>query len=259
MNPTVNELYAFLNEKIPSALSCEWDNDGLMVASDGSREVKKILLTLDVSKKTLNMAKARGCDAVISHHPLIFKPLKSVTEADTTADIVISAVKSDVAVMSFHTRLDALSGGVNDALCELIGVTDTVPFGPEGEKIGRLGTLSFEATAETLALSVKAALGADAVRLTAQDKSKSVKKIAVLGGGGKDFVLPAVRAGADVLITGEIGYNTGVTAEDAELAVIEAGHYFTEAPVLERLRSMIAEAYPSVSFEFFVSNPTQTY
>lgn len=256
MNPNVKELYAYLSESIPTSLSCEWDNDGLMVASDGSRTVNKILLALDVSKNVIAEAKSLGCDTVISHHPLIFKPMKSVNEADTTSEIVISAVRDGIAVMSFHTRLDALRGGVNDVLSELIGVKDATEFGPSGEQIGRLGTLDSEMTAKALALHVKNVIGADAVRLT--DSGKPVTKVAVLGGGGKDYVVPAAYAGADVLITGEIGYNTAVIAADLGISVIEAGHYFTEAPVLAMLESLIARKFPDVAFEHAASNPTVT-
>lgn len=256
MNPNVNELYAYLASNIPSTLSCDWDNDGLMVASDGKRTVNKILLALDVSKKVIAEAKERGCDAVISHHPLIFKPMKSVNEADPTAEIVISAVRDGIAVMSFHTRLDALRGGVNDVLSELIGVKETSDFGPAGEEIGRIGTLDAETSARELALHVKNVLGADAVRLT--DSGRPVRKVAVLGGGGKDYVIPAARAGADVLVTGEIGYNTAVIAADLGISVIEAGHYFTEAPVLTMLESLIARKFSNIAFEHAVSNPTVT-
>lgn len=256
MNPNVKELYAYLSESIPTSLSCDWDNDGLMVASDGNRTVNKILLALDVSKAVIAEAKRRGCDAVISHHPLIFKPMKSVNEADPTAEIVISAVRDGIAVMSFHTRLDALRGGINDVLSEAIGVKETTDFGPVCEEIGRLGTLEDETAAKKLALHVKNVLGADAVRLT--DAGKPVRKVAVLGGGGKDYVVPAARAGADVLITGEIGYNTAVIAADLGISVIEAGHYFTEAPVLAMLESLISRKFSDVAFERAVSNPTVT-
>ncbi len=257
-NPNVNELYSYLDSEISSSLSCDWDNDGLMVASCGEKTVDRVLLTLDVSKKALKTAKELGCDAVISHHPLIFKPLKSVTEKDSTADIVITAVKEEIAVMSFHTRLDAADGGVNDALSEVIGVRDTECFGPSGEEIGRIGMLKEELDLKKFALFVKSALGADSVRVTAADPTKKVRKIAVLGGSGKDYVIPAACMGADVLVTGEIGYNTAVTAEDLGIAVIEAGHFFTENPVLSVLRSMISVKYPDILFEYVNSNPTLT-
>lgn len=256
MNPNVNELYAYLSANIPSSLSCDWDNDGLMTAVKGGSTVNKVLLSLDVSKKVIEKAKELGCDAVISHHPLIFKPMRSVTEADPTAEIVIFSIVEGVAVMSFHTRLDALDGGVNDVLANVIDVKNTKNFGPAGEEIGRIGTLDTETSAKDLALRVKNALGADAVRLT--DSGRNVRTVAVLGGGGKDYVIPAYLAGADVLVTGEIGYNTAVIAADLGISVIEAGHYFTEALVLPMLESLILREFPGITVEYENSNPSVT-
>lgn len=253
-SPNVNELYLYLNEKIPSALSCDWDNDGLMVAANCDRKVNKILLALDVTDSVVREAKERGCDTIISHHPLIFKPLSSLNTSDPVAKTAIACVVDDIAVMSFHTRLDALVGGVNDVLAELIGVMDTSEFGPHGEEIGRIGVLEHETTPKQLALQIKKILGADSVRLT--DASRPVKKVALLGGGGKDYVIPAKLAGADAFVTGEINYNTAVTARDCGISVIEAGHYFTEAPVMAFIKELVKREFPSVLFEFAVSNPT---
>ncbi len=256
MIPNVNELYRYLNEKIPMSLSCDWDNDGLMVAADGNRKVNKILLTLDVTKDVVKVAKELSCDVIISHHPLIFKPLASVNDSDSTSEIVICSLLNGISVMSFHTRLDALKDGVNDVLAERIGVKDASEFGPEDEEIGRIGVLDGEMTPTDFALKVKDVLGADSVKLT--DANKPVKTVALLGGRGKDYVLPAKLAGADVFVTGEITYNTAVTAKDSGISVIEAGHYFTEVPVLDFLEKLIEQAFPTVTVERAVSNPTVT-
>lgn len=252
-SPNVNELYCYLNEKIPSSLSCDWDNDGLMVAANCDRKVNKILLALDVSEKIVSKAKELGCDTIISHHPLIFRPLSSLNTSDPTARIAIDCAVNNIAVMSFHTRLDALVGGVNDVLAELIGLRDTSEFGPTGEEIGRIGDLEHDTTSMQLALQLKKILGADSIRLT--DANKPVKKVALLGGSGKDYVIPAKLAGADVFVTGEINYNTAVTAQDCGISVIEAGHYFTEAPVMGFIKELIQCKFPSVRIEFEVSNP----
>lgn len=256
ISPNVNELYAYLNEKIPSSLSCDWDNDGLMVAVNCDRKINKILLALDVTENIVSQAKDMGCDTIISHHPLIFKPLSSLNISDTTARIALACANNDIAVMSFHTRLDAIKGGVNDVFAELIGVRDTSEFGPDGEEIGRIGDLEYETNSKELALRIKKILGADSIRLT--DANKPVKKVALLGGSGKDYVIPAKLAGADAFITGEINYNTGVIARDYGISIIEAGHYFTEAPVLNFIKDLIQREFPSIQIEFAVSNPTIT-
>ena len=106
------ELYFRLSEMIPPSLSCEWDNDGLMVeASD--KEIKKVLVTLDITEKTADHAIKNGYDCIISHHPLIFHPLKALSLDSVSALRAIKLLKHGVSAMSFHTRLDALDGGIH--------------------------------------------------------------------------------------------------------------------------------------------------
>ena len=109
----VAELYEYLNERIPASLSCEWDNDGLMCCPDPDKEVSRVLITLDVTDDAVSAAISGGYDLIVSHHPLVFRPLKSVTPYDITSARVIELIKSDVSVMSFHTRLDAVDGGAD--------------------------------------------------------------------------------------------------------------------------------------------------
>ena len=251
----IRELYSYLKEIMPSELSCDWDNDGLMVCSDDNINVGKILMTLDVTNDAIDYATKHDCNVIISHHPLIFKPIKALVPTDTTAMLAFKAIKNNINIMSFHTRLDASVGGVNDILCEILGVNDTENFGPSGEVIGRIGTVE-RADLESFSYEVKAKLAADSIKVT--DAGKSVERVAVLGGGGKDFVIPAYLAGADTFVTGEINYNTAVIAKDLGINVIEAGHYFTEAPVLKRLVLWIEERFAGLSFEYFTSNSTKS-
>ncbi|HPU18347.1 MAG TPA: Nif3-like dinuclear metal center hexameric protein, partial [Bacillota bacterium] len=114
--PTVKELYSYLSGQIPTSLSSEWDNDGLMVCPDSGAIVNNVLLTLDVTSGALKRAAELGCCVVISHHPLLFHPLKSITDAGAVSQRAIYALQNNITVVSFHTRLDAVIGGVNDVL-----------------------------------------------------------------------------------------------------------------------------------------------
>lgn len=254
MSVTVKELYSYLNGEIPSALSCEWDNDGLMVCRDENRDVKKILLTLDVTDGAIEYAVDGGFDVIISHHPLIFRPIKSLSPSDLTARRAIKSLVGGVSVMSFHTRLDAVDGGVNDVLCELIGVTDAEPFGPTGEEIARVGTVP-PVSIYDFAKTVQTKLGADTVIVTSA--GKDVNRVAILGGDGKDYVTSAVKCGVDTFVTGRCGYNVDVDARDLGINIIEAGHYYTEAPVLCRLAEMIESRFAGILIEYYDSNPTK--
>lgn len=249
----VKELYAFLDKKIPAALSCDWDNDGLMCCPDGKREVKKVLVTLDVTGSAAEKAVNGGYDLIVSHHPFIFKGLKGITDENFIGEKAIRLINHGISVFSFHTRLDALCGGVNDCLAGLLKLKDTEPFGEGG--MGRIGTLENAVSAEELALSVKSALGADGVLLA--DAGRLCRRVAVLGGEGGDDLGDAIACGADAYISGRLGYHTMTDAPDMGISLIEAGHFYTEYPVCARLTELIRTASPNIECDIYFSNKIQ--
>lgn len=251
---TVRELYGLLNQKIPTSLSCEWDNDGLMCAPDGAREVRRVLITLDVTAEAVEKAIASNCDLILSHHPLIFKGLKSISDEAPIPSKVIKLISNGISVMSFHTRLDAVTGGVNDVLAEALGLCEVVPFGEEA--IGRIGTLPEEMTAEDFAKKVKAALHAPSVLLA--DAARPVRRVAVLGGSGSDDLEAARAAGADTYVSGELKYHQLTDAPEEGMNLIAAGHFHTEFPVCEALGAMLTALDPTVEVEIYNNYCIQT-
>ena len=145
----IKELYAALNEKYPTALSCEWDNDGIMCADNLDREVEKVLVALDVTENTVEYAIQNGFDLIISHHPLVFSSQKSLVETKYTQRKLIKLIKAGVCVFSFHTRLDAVNGGVNDVLSNLIGL-ESVEV-DDVDPVGRIGVLPGKTELSTFA------------------------------------------------------------------------------------------------------------
>lgn len=248
----VAQLYSFLDENIPASLSCEWDNDGLMCAPDKSAEVSRVLITLDITAETIEYAKTNGCDVIISHHPLIFKGIKSVSEDNCVSAKVIELIKCGIAAMSFHTRLDAVEGGVNDMLAERLGVKNTSPFGVDGNGIGRVGTLDTPMSLEDFAERVKSALGAPAVLCA--DAGREVYTVALLGGEGGDDIEAARAAGADTYVSGRLGYHAMTDAPEGNMNLIEAGHFYTEYPVCEALESLVKKADATIECIRFFSN-----
>lgn len=229
----VRELYGALDALWSADLSAEWDNDGLMCSADPEKAVKRAVVSLDATLPAILRAKETGA-ILVTHHPMIFRGTGSVVAGDAVPDRIIEAVRSGVAVMSFHTRLDAADGGVNDALASKLGLSGLVKFGDaECPTLGRIGTVpGGPVPLDEFARLVKDALGSTVVRVTGE-VSKPISKAAVVGGSGGDFIEAARRAGADVLVTGEAGYNRAEDgAETGKIAVVEAGHYHSEAPVL---------------------------
>lgn len=252
---TVRELYARLNERIPRELSCPWDNDGLMCCPDGGREVKKVLVTLDVTSAAVDKAVREGYDCVISHHPFIFKGLKTIDDEGAVSAKALRLISSGVSVMSFHTRLDAVEGGVNDTLCALLGIKDAEPIFEEGIALGRVGELECEISACELAARVKKALGAPFVLLS--DVGAPVRRVAVVGGSGKDMIETARGAGADAFVSGRLDYHPMTDAHDENLrpmSLVEAGHFYTEQPVCGTLVKIIADIDEGIVCDIYSSN-----
>ena len=247
---TVKELYEVFERKIPTEMREEWDNDGLMCCPDATAEVKKVFVTLDVTEEIVDYAIERGFDLIISHHPLIFKPLTSLIEVSHIGRKLIKLVSKGISVFSFHTRADKVAGGVNDLLADSLGFSETVPFG-EG-MMGRIGELDEEMTLEDFAFKVKQALGADLVAYS--DGYNAVKRVALLGGDGKSFVKDAIKNGADTYVSGTIGYNVMEEAAEMGINLIEAGHYFTETAVTELFTDIIARADSDIYVETVDSN-----
>lgn len=244
---TVRELYKILNETIPPSLSCPWDNDGLMCCPEPEREVGRVLIALDVTDAVVRCAVEGKYDLIVSHHPLIFKGLKAVNDESFVAAKTIELIRNGIAVMSFHTRLDALEGGVNDVLSAILDLRDAEPFGEEG--IGRIGTLVEPMSVVDFALLVKERLGAPVVALA--DAKRPVRRVAVLGGGGSDDVEAAHAAGADTYVTGELKYHQMIDAPEEGINLVEAGHFYTENPICEKLSQMLLELDPSICVDVY--------
>lgn len=219
-----------------------------MCCPDSEKRVQKILLSLDVTDKTVDAAISGGYDLILTHHPLIFSPIKTLCDQSSVGRRLIRLVQNGISVLSFHTRLDALEGGVNDVLAEVIGLVDVQSFGLPGEEIGRIGSVSPIPFTE-FANWVKSALGAPILEVV--DSGRTVKRVALVGGAGKDYLPAAIASGADTYLTGEMGHHSHLDGADAGINLILAGHYYTEAPVLERLRALAQECDPTLSFGTF--------
>ena len=243
MTMKTTELYEKLNRDIPASLSAEWDNDGLMVLPTPEHEAKKILFVLDVTEAVIDQAMTVGCDLIISHHPFLFRPLPRFCCTDEKTRLVLKLVASGIAVFSFHTRLDAAEGGVNDALAALLALQNVEPFICEDVPLGRVGELP-----APMAFDDFLAFAAKKLRtpqLSYICEGALVRRVALIGGDGKDYIREAQETGADVYLTGQASYNSILDAKGGGMSIIEAGHYHTEAPVLK----LLAERVRALGFE----------
>lgn len=245
---TIRCLYERLSNFYPEKLRCEWDNDGIMCCDNLDKEVSNVLIALDATMETIDYAINNNFDLIVSHHPLVFSSQKSLTTEKFTQSKLIKLIKNGVSVFSFHTRLDATQGGVNDILCHLVGLTNIEVDAVD--PVGRIGTLSTKADINVFSQNVKRALDTPFVLYNGNNM---VERVYVVGGDGKDLISRAIALGADTLLTGRASYNTIIDAKDMGLNIIEAGHFFTENPVCKKIEEDIKSVDNSIKTEIFCS------
>lgn len=234
---TVKQLYSLLEERFPRALCAAWDNDGLSCLPDEERTLSRVLVALDATEAVVDLAIDGGYDLLLTHHPLLFRGVKALTPDATVPRKLLALARAGVAAASFHTRLDAADGGVNDILATALGLHELRAFAPEGEiPCGRIGTLETTLDADALASRVCEALHISRVLVSGKG---DVRTVAVLGGEGGDFVDAARRAGADAFVSGRIGYHRMLDGAEDGIVLIEAGHFATEVAVCHVLADTV--------------------
>ncbi len=253
---TVKELYDRIESILPPIEIEGIDSDGIHTIPDPDKKVKKVLVALDPYDKAVNEAVWGGYDVLLTHHPLFWgEPIPNTPPEHWYNKLN----EARIASFSFHIRLDRANGGVNDILASRLGLTNVIPFDePEISGLGRIGELEAPVTETELAELVKKALDAPMIRYTLLPDGRKIKKVAVLGGSASDAISAAANAGADAIVGGEFKHHTyGYAAfEGKGIAIIEAGHYHTEAPVCKKLLELVSEADPQIKVEILPCNNT---
>lgn len=227
----LSEIIAYFNQRVPPDYSESWDNDGVMLCRDPETEIHRVVTCLDVTGDCASYAIEKGARLIVSHHPLIFSPLKRL---DPSHETLYRLMDAGISVLSFHTRLDACPGGINDLLCRKLSVLEPERYGGE-TGVGRIGGLREALTPRQFARRVRDALGQPAILY---DGGGQIFRVAVISGAGKDFIPEAARRGADCVVTGDIPYHAAMDCIDGGITLIDAGHYGTEIPAAELLAEM---------------------
>ena len=237
----VKDIYDFIGEISPYDYQCEWDNCGLLVG-DIDKEVRKIGVCLDGTMGTLKSAIENGVDLIITHHPVIFAPQKKFTKGN----IAFEAASAGISILSAHTCLDCAEDGVNDVLCEILGIKNTVGVPSEDCTVpmARIGD-SDEMTAEEFSKMVAGKLGTVCGIVKGSSK---VNKVAVCGGSAFDFFFKAVQMGADTYVTGEVKHHELLIAQDMGINLIVAGHYETEKMIVNKIFEYLTPIFSDVEF-----------
>ena len=248
---TVREIYQYLDTLAPFSLQMDFDNAGFLVGR-GDRQVDKVLVSLDITEEVVAEAAKLGCQLIVSHHPVIFFPAKSVTDATPDGRILLSLVEHNIAAVCAHTNLDAVWGGVNDALARKLGLTNIEQLKQDGVDssgrpygIGRVGnTAGVPMYAPAFAAFVTETLGANVVRFV--DARRPVRRVAVGGGACADMLKDALALGCDTFVTADVKYNGFLDAKALGVNLIDAGHYPTEQVVVPVLAKWLADGFAKV-------------
>jgi len=251
MSMTVRRIAEALEELAPLPLQEEYDNAGLQVGLPGAG-VSGVLVCLDVTEATVEEAIRLGCDLIVSHHPLIFKPLKHVTGATYQERCVALALRHGISVYSAHTNLDNAGEGVNYRIASVIGLQDLEWLEEKPVTAGRgcgsgvIGSLPAPERAEDFLRRLKDSFGVECLMHT-DAAGKTLRRVALCGGAGS-FLMDEARArGADAFITGEISYHHFFDAEG--MLIVAMGHYQSERFTIDLLRDFLSSRFPDLRVE----------
>ncbi len=255
---SVQDIYDYIDDFAPFATQLDFDNAGLLVG-DKNAPVGRVLLALDATLAVAREAARKGCGLIVTHHPLIFHPLKAVRPEDPTQAVVAQLVRKNIALICAHTNLDAAPGGVNDVLMDRLGAKVTGVLEPMGDGcgMGRVGELRQAMEPRDFAAHVKKALGARAVRATLGDRP--VKRLAVCGGAGGDLLDLAVSHGADAYVTADVKHHEFLAAQALGVTLVDGGHFATENPVMPALAERLSQAFAKDGVEFLLSTQKEPY
>ena len=244
----IQDVLSALERFAPLPLQESWDNAGLQVGLTEA-EVSGALLCLDVTESVVDEALERGCNLIVSHHPLLFRGLKTISDLTDVQRIVRKVIKHDVAVVSMHTNMDNAEGGVNFKMAEKLRLQDVQFMAPktvEGVTCGSgvMGKLEKPLAARDFVQQVKTAFGVECA-MTNELLERPIARVALCGGAG-DFLLDdAVKAGADAFITGEMHYHQYFGYEQ-QIQICVIGHYQSEQYTTEVFRDILEKACPGV-------------
>ena len=249
---TVKNISDYIDSIAPYNTKCQWDNCGVLVG-DKDKEVRKIGFTLDLTSEVLADAKENNVDLIITHHPIIFRPVKNFLKGNLAYDLAVSGISA----VSAHTNFDCAMGGVNDVLCELLGITNSkgVPDEECPIPMARIGDIK-PMNSSDFAKKVADVLG---TVCRVADGENIIKKVAVCGGSGADdLIFTAAEMGADAVVTGEIKHHIFLAAKEIGITAIMAGHFETENPAVSALMKYIKNKFEDVECILLKqSNPTK--
>ncbi len=239
---TVKEIYEAIDRFAPFNTAFDFDNVGLLVDRLGD-SVKTVAVCLDITADTVEQAKSANAEVIVSHHPVIFSPLKKLDAASP----VYMIAAANIAAICAHTNLDAASGGVNDALSVALDLTDVQTLGDGDDRyppMARIGNVP-EMSSTEFAKYLKQKLGCGCVKFVQCEHS--IKQVAVCGGAGEEFIFAAKENGCDALVTGESKHHLNLVAQENDFGMFACGHFCTEQVVKQNIADLLKSEFPELN------------
>lgn len=238
------DIINFLEEKYPRSNAEDWDNVGLLVGNN-KKEIKRVQLSIDATENAINYASDNDMDMIITHHPLIFKPLKSIVMSEVSGRKIIKLIENRINLYSMHTNLDSSKDGLNDYILELLEVKKykIIDMNEKDETagIGRIYSLEERVSISQYADFIKEKMKIKNVRIISSDIKSEVKKIALINGSGMSYWRKIKSLGADLFVTGDISYHDALDAKESGLHLIDIGHFESENCFSELLKRNLKE------------------
>ncbi len=254
---TVDKIAQIMDEIAPEIWAESWDNVGLLLGNRES-EVSRLMVVLDISPSVVKEAINKEVDMIISHHPLIFSPLKAIRGDSVEGGLIIPLISNNIAVYCAHTNLDMARGGVDDTLAKVLGLKDVQLLNPIHQSpmqkpgFGRWGKLDPPVTIEEFTRFVGKTLNVPTIDIISHGSDnfqKIINTVALCAGSGADFMMQAKKVKADLFVTGEIKYHDALNARWSGIDIMAIGHFYSEAPAMKELISRLQTVVDSLQYE----------
>lgn len=237
-----------LEELSPSSFAADWDNVGLLVGRN-DKEINRVFVALDATDEVISAAMKFGTDILLTHHPLIFKPMASINKEDFVGRRVIKLIANDINYYAMHTNFDIM--GMADAAADEIGLRErqvlevTYEDDISKEGFGRFGKLPSIMTLKECGEYIKRKFGLQSVKIFG-DSDMILEHAAICPGSGGSMIDAAIKLGSDVLITGDIDHHEGIDAVARKMAIIDAGHYGIEQIYIPYMKEFLNRELPEL-------------
>ena len=257
----VKDITAVIEEFAPLSIQESWDNSGLLIGSPDD-EVTGVLVGFDCTPELVDEAVSKGCNMVVTHHPLIYKGVKRINSKDPVGAAIVKAVKAGVAVYAAHTTADKVIEGVSGAMAAKLGLQNVQILEPDadGSGLGCVGDFPRPMCAQSALEHVKNAFGLKVIRHS-RLVTRPITRVAVMGGSGGSEIQAAMAAGAQLYITGDISYHNFFTPEG--FMIMDIGHFESEVGIVDIFLSKIRKIFPNFavlkSAVLERSNPVRYY